>query len=44
MLKIDFCHLTNTLINTNNKVDDFTKKKSVASNQLIIPHYQQGDA
>lgn len=44
MLKIDFWYLANTLITTNNKVDDFIKKMSIVFNQLFIAQREQGGA
>ena len=40
MLKTNLCHLASTLTNTDDKVDKFIKKRSIISNQLLIPHYQ----
>ena len=33
---VDFCHLASILTNTNDKADNFSKKRLIASNQLLI--------
>ena len=44
ILKIAPCYLANTLTNTNDKADNFTKERSITSNQLLMPHYQLSGA